>query len=484
MEKPFIQLFRTPRGQYVFDVNQNEILPVSAEAFRFLHSCLVGKEDVGESRLPEIQALRERGYLRTDSAVQEIRHPYTDRLEDVLSRKLSHMTLQVTQGCNLRCKYCVYSEETNERQRSHSNRSMDWETAKRAIDFFYEHTVDSKNVAIGFYGGEPLLMLPLIKQILDYSRRLFDGKDVLYTMTTNGTLLTDETICFLAREKISLMISLDGPKEIHDRNRVFPDGRGSFDILSRNVARIKELAPDYYEQISLSMVMDPSNDFDCINELTVSGAEFNQFTMNAVVVETDYSDDSDVRYSEEYLWKYRYQQFLSLLTMFDRYPREKVSAILRSAATSVISEAKFTDISGPLRSVDVPSGPCVPGALRLLVNVDGKFFPCERVSERSEAMCIGSLDTGFDLSRARELLNVGAITKEACRTCWSFRHCSACAKKADDGSGQLSPKAKLSYCSDIRANAYEKMRQLILLEEAGRYYADQVRFMEGGNHEN
>ena len=110
LKKPFIQLFKTPRSQYVFDVNKNEMLPVSAESFDFLKQCIDGQADIGTANIEEIQELIREGYLRTESVVQEIRHSYTPYLKYLLDRKLGKITLQVTQGCNLRCKYCIYSE--------------------------------------------------------------------------------------------------------------------------------------------------------------------------------------------------------------------------------------------------------------------------------------------------------------------------------------------------------------------------------------
>ena len=56
-------------------------------------------------------------------------------------------------------------------------------------------------------------------------------------------------------------------------------------------------------------------------------------------------------------------------------------------------------------------------------------------------MCIGSLETGFDLENAERLLNFANITSERCKRCWCFRHCTLCAKKADTGEAQLSPTA-------------------------------------------
>jgi len=474
LAKPFVQLFKTPRSQYVFDVNKNEMLPVSAESFDFLQQCMAGQADIEAAGIEEIQELIREGYLRTESVVQEIQHPYTPYLKYFLDRKIEKITLQVTQGCNLRCKYCVYSENVNVQQRSHSNRRMSWETAKNGIDFLWEHSVDSPRVNIGFYGGEPLLEFSLIKCATEYAKKIFRGKKLSFSITTNGTLLTDEIIDFLVREEVWLTISLDGPQEIHDRNRVFSSGEGSFSTIMKNIKRIERLAPDYAQNIMFSMVMDPQNDFDCINEIMVGLDNLNSHTFLASIVDREY-DDAEVLFSQEYLWKSYYQQFLALLSILGRYPIENVSAISKKISDIAINDARRLRLPAPLRPIDVPSGPCIPGQLRLLVNVDGYFFPCERVSENSEAMCIGSLNNGFDIPKARSLLNVGSITPDACKRCWCFRQCSICAKKADDGSAHLSPRIKLSHCREIRSNAYVAMRRSLLLAEATQLYSQQTR---------
>ena len=239
-------------------------------------------------------------------------------------------------------------------QRSHSNKDMHWETAKKSIDFLREHSVDSTQVNIGFYGGEPLLRFSLIKQIVAYAREKFDGKELAFTITTNGTLLNEEIISYFEKEDVQLMISLDGPKEIHDKNRVFPNGQGSFDTVMENLERLKAIAPDYAKKVSFSMVMDPINDYDCINQITITTREHHFL---ASLVDKGY-DEGKLIYSEEYLWKSRYQEFLAVLSMFNRFPSTDVSAIARNVVGRFIADRTTYQSSNPLRKVDVPSGPC------------------------------------------------------------------------------------------------------------------------------
>ena len=68
-------------------------------------------------------------------------HPKTDEVEIYLDRNLSSMTLQTTQNCNLRCSYCPYAQN-NGKGRNHNEGMMEWDIAKKAIDFLHSHSVN------------------------------------------------------------------------------------------------------------------------------------------------------------------------------------------------------------------------------------------------------------------------------------------------------------------------------------------------------
>ncbi|MCL2052182.1 MAG: Cys-rich peptide radical SAM maturase CcpM [Lachnospiraceae bacterium] len=475
--KPLIVLLKTPNANYFFDANKDEMISVNEESFRYL-SCLQADENTEIGVMPpELLELKEQGYLKTESNIKEISHAYNEYLEFFLDRKLAMLTLQLTQDCNLRCKYCIYSEEHSSRQRSHSIKSISWEIAKKAVDFFLAHSIDNPEVNIGFYGGEPLLEFSLLKRIIEYAKECFAGRKLTFNMTTNATLLTDEMILYLKEQDVTMMISLDGPKEINDLNRIFIDGSGTFDTVSERVSRIKEICPDYAEKLMISMVMDPENDFDCINAINIDGSEFNKLTISPTLVEREYGEENP-QFSSNYVWKTEYQFFLAMLSHYGRYPKEDVSPIADSRLARSLDEYTRTCSGSFLRETDVPSGPCIPGQMRLFVNVDGLLFPCERVSEKSQAMCIGSLDEGFNLEKAKDVLGIGTLTKEECKKCWCFRYCSLCAKKADDEFGKLSAEVKLSFCNEAKSRAYQNLEQYLLFKEIPQFYSRQLSIKE------
>ena len=473
MDKPFIKLFHTPNSGYFLDVNMNQIIQISKTSYQYLYDLLSDRND-GCALMPnELIALKREGFLDTESVVKEVRHPYSDFIDVFLERKVSKITLQVTQECNLRCKYCIYDEDRNRRQRSHSNRSMSWSTAKKAMDFLWERSVDSTRVNVGFYGGEPLIEFSLIKKTIQYSEYMFSGKELTFSLTTNGTLLNDEIILYLQNHNVSLMISLDGPKDINDINRVFSDGSGTYDAIIEKIERIKIIAPEYAAKLQISMVIDQQNDFDCINTVFLDESEINGLTLLSSNIDRDY-DDIGNETPNKFTWKSEYHMFLAFLSHYGRYPKDRVSPLLKRTLSEAVSDYSRFENSLGLYDTDAPSGPCVPGQFRPFITVSGRIFPCERVSEMSNAMCIGSLDNGFFMENVTRILNIGHITEQECKNCWCFRYCNMCAKKADYNGNDLSAERKLAHCATTKANAYNKIRQRILLKEIPIYYQKQA----------
>jgi len=463
MGKPYIKLLETPLGKYFYDVNKNEIISVSEESYTILQSLLAADAPEHIAANAEIAFLHSRGYF-SDNRVETIQHPLTDDLSYLLNRKVEKVTLQLTQQCNFRCSYCIYSDLNNEAQRSHSGEGLSLETAKHAIDFLWEHSVDTEKPNIGFYGGEPLLRFELLKQIVAYTEERFAGRPHTYTITTNGALLTDEIVDYLAEHDIPTMISLDGPKEIHDVSRRFAvNGCGSFDTVLRNIERIRERHPDYAKKISISMVMNPQHEYTCINQLFVDYDTFMDMTVSPSLIEDTYANERTI-HSDLFVQQQQYASFLGYTSHLGLAKDVPEVFLTKSSVSQLAEKAKRMTPTQTLPPKTAPGGPCVPGQLRLFITVHGEFYPCERVSESSEVMNIGNLKDGFHLERARNLLNIGALTSEKCRDCWAFTSCHLCAKHADNQC-ELSGALKETFCEDVLANVEADLRNIILLQE-------------------
>ena len=151
------------------------------------------------------------------------------------SNEVKALCLHICHDCNLRCRYCFADEGAY-----HSTREfMSEETAKAAIDFLLKNSGNRRVLEVDFFGGEPLMCLERIKNIVEYARKEGDklNKKFLFTTTTNALLLDDDAIDFFNREMENVVLSLDGRKEIHDEVRKTINGKGSFDFV---IDKIKE----------------------------------------------------------------------------------------------------------------------------------------------------------------------------------------------------------------------------------------------------
>ena len=122
-----------------------------------------------------------------------------------------------------------------------------------------------------------------------------------------------------------------------------------------------------------------------------------------------------------------------------------------------------------------PSGPCVAGARRLFVTVDGDFYPCEKLPEIDE-LKIGNVEGGFDIEKVRNLMNIGKLTEERCKDCWAFQFCSLCAAACLTEEG-ISGDYREYACGDVRRYAKDMLRDVCILMESG------YDFQEAGEDE-
>jgi len=159
--------------------------------------------------------------------------PLTEEIaaKSVESFPLNTLVLNVNTGCNLSCTYC-YKEDLD---KPSAGKKMSFDTAVQSIEMMLAESPDEDLYNIVFFGGEPLSNLPLIKSVVEWCEREIParGKRVEFTMTTNATLLNEEVVAWLALHNFGLSVSMDGPKAVHDKNRITVGGQGTYDVVSQ-----------------------------------------------------------------------------------------------------------------------------------------------------------------------------------------------------------------------------------------------------------
>lgn len=459
-KKPFVHVFKTWDNYYCYDVNTNSIIQLNQENYELLRQA----EKIEDLSGTSLESLYEQGFFHPNQEDIAVEHPLCGMVQQYLDNNMQQLLLQVTQNCNLRCNYCVYSGSY--KNRVHTNKRMDFETAKRAVDFYSRHNKNLQNVRISFYGGEPLLEMDLLKKVTAYSQKVFDGRDLRFNLTTNATLLDEEKVAFLAENNFDILISLDGPGSVHDKGRVFAEGnKGTFDVIMQKLDMIEEKYPAFMEKIGFNAVMDESNDFACTSDFFTYEFVKGLHVTATNVSQRDANDEKTVTY--EFYLNYNYELFKLYLYYIGRLDSQYVSKLIRSYGQAIKTEISDS-VSKPYKRFGKchPSGPCIAGSQRLFVTADGVFYPCERVNEQYEVFQIGSLEEGIDTEKVVNLLNLGRITEKECRNCWAITFCNSCAGDCGNGS-HLDREQRLSKCKEVHLRTEKLFREYCILREYG-----------------
>jgi uncharacterized protein len=231
----FVPSENSDRG-LLYDSRRGQGVIVSRAVWKLLQ-CVQRGEDVTPlfDRLPDpeqlLQPLFEHGHLSYLGS--------PPARPQVLTRELTSgylvqdLRLTIIESCNFGCSYC-YANTT-------SGRVMSWETARTAIDRFVEiqRTHRRNRAKLKFFGGEPLMAWPLVRQILEYldSPELADIR-FTKSMNTNATLLDQAKREILVHHGVKLQVSLDGLPEVNDRHRIFHSHRGTAQVV---VDRLREI---------------------------------------------------------------------------------------------------------------------------------------------------------------------------------------------------------------------------------------------------
>ena len=355
------------------------------------------KEEIVES-YKEIVSLYQDKMLYSDDI-------YGDYAETAVVSPIKAMCLHIAHDCNLRCQYCFASTGDFGTGR----KMMPFEIGKAAIDFLLEQSADRENLEVDFFGGEPMMNFDVVKEIVAYARSKEQeyGKKFRFTMTTNGILLTDDTIDYLNQEMHNVVLSIDGRKEVNDRMRTRVDGSGSYDRILPNFKKLVEKRGDkeYYVRGTYTKYnLDFSED---IMHLYEEG--FDQISVEPVIE----SPEKEYAITEADLERI-YQEY-DLLT-------ERIGDIRKKGG--LINFFHFM--------IDLDQGPCVVKRLRgcgsgneyVAITPDGDIYPCHQFVGHEEYK-MGNLQEGtFREDIKKEFAGSHVYSKPSCRECWAKFYCS------------------------------------------------------------
>ena len=374
----------------------------------------VSSEEIAEC-YDEITWLKDEGKLFSPDTFSSI----ATSLKDKTSGVVKALCLHVAHTCNLNCSYCFASQGKYSGERA----IMSEEVGKRALDFLIENSGTRHNLEVDFFGGEPLMNLDVVKNLVAYAREREKecGKNFRFTLTTNGVLIDDDLIDFANREMSNVVLSLDGRKEIHDRFRVDYAGKGSFDKIVPKFQKLVEArgGKDYYMRGTFTHA-NP----DFVNDIrTMLDLGFNELSMEPVVCAPN--DPSALTDEDLEIVMKQYEELASL--MLER----------RKAGKPFTFYHYMIDLSGGPCIFKRVSG-CGSGTEYMAVTPWGDLYPCHQFVG-DEEFKLGDIYNGVtntDLQGEFKKCNVYAHPE--CSDCWAKLYCSGgCAANAYHATGKI-----------------------------------------------
>lgn len=363
----------------------------------------------------DLYELEQRGHLFADD-------DYLD-IEKAIPKgaPIKALCLHVSHDCNLRCKYCFASTGDFGMGK---RMTMDFDVAKKAIDFVVEKSGTRRNIEIDFFGGEPLMAFDTVKKTVDYARSMEKetNKKFRFTITTNGLLLSDESIDYINENMDNCVLSLDGRRGVNDEMRPTAGGKGSYDVI---VPKFKKLVSqrgkdrDYYVRGTFT-----SKNLDFANDvLSIADEGFDQLSVEPVTSEPGTGYDL----SEKDLPK-----------ICDEY--ERLCDILQQRR----KEGKGFNFFHFM--VDLRQGPCVIKRLRgcgagyeyVAVTPEGDIYPCHQFVGHEEFKLGNVFEEGFAMDISNHFAGLNVVTRPKCCDCWAKFYCSGgCAAANFNRNGTL-----------------------------------------------
>ena len=325
------------------------------------------------------------------------------------------LCLHPSRKCNLNCKYCFKESEYL------GNEQLTFEAAKEAIDFLVDKYAPcaSKYVIDLSGSGEPLLQLDLVKQIVEYCKKKRNEicKNIEVMFCTNLTLLTPEIAEYLDNEPaIILGTSIDGDQITNDNNRVYVNGKGTYDDIVKGLKMFKN------KKLGLAVTITPLNqDVDLIYDYLYHLPNVDCVSMSFIRCfdKSKYNVDN---FDLEYLSNRYILLCENILKELKQNNFDYLKKLINGADVfgNYIIQFIFKGFQNIYK--------CDAGKNRIAINAKGDIFACSVMMGNKE-FWIGNINTGIDLLSHKKFYNSPIFYHKKCKKClFSFAcggECSA-----------------------------------------------------------
>jgi len=341
-----------------------------------------------EPHTPEYQDLKAKHFLLdngSDVAIDLLALKARTKLERLSQFTGLHLFV-VTLRCEHSCPYCQVSRQNDDKTAF----DMSEETARKALDLVFRSP--SPHVKIEFQGGEPLLNFPMIRFIVEAAveKNKVEKRHLAFVIATNLALVTDEVLDFCSKHRIHISTSLDGPAELHNRNRPRP-GANSYQRAIEGIARVRQrLGRDQVSAIMTTTAASLGRVREIVDEYITQG--FNGIFLRPL---------SPYGFAVKTKWFAAYEQSTWLDFYFDGLEYiidlNKKGVPFAEFYASTILKKMLTPFQPGYVDLMSPAG---IGTAALVYNYDGRIFASDESRMLAEmgdnTFCLGSVDDPYD----------------------------------------------------------------------------------------
>ncbi|MBQ7282799.1 MAG: anaerobic sulfatase maturase, partial [Spirochaetales bacterium] len=373
-------------------------------------------------------------------------------------RQLSFLIKPASSLCNLRCRYCFYEDESENRSQKCYG-IMSAETADRLIASAVDATCDGAMISVGFQGGEPTVAgLDYFRHFIEEEKK-YPNRRFTHSIQTNGYALDEDWATFLAENNFLVGISVDGYKDLHDLHRLTPSGEGSFDRIAYNLELLKKHKVEF-NALCVVTRQCTERPHRVYNRLKAMGFEYLQFIACLDPIGAERGKQSYSLNPEDY------GRFLCA-TFDDWYKDWKEGHF-----TSVRQFDDYIHIlTGVLPSSCAALGKC---GSYLVVEADGSLYPCDfyvldewNIGKIGEVSVIQAINS----EKAKSFRSDSGRLPEQCKTCSWLPICHGGCKK--DISFNYAGKPENYFCPAYRfffEYASERLMEVARAEYQARRY--------------
>lgn len=340
------------------------------------------------------------------------------------------LLFEVTDACNLKCTYCALGE-LYEWGNNRNSKQINREAAFLLLKYLFDLKLRNrqKELVISFYGGEPLLNIPFIEQVIEWVGTLNAEKKISigYNMTTNAILL-DKHLDFLVANNFKILISLDGNEENNSYRISRKDNENSFPKVIANVDRMQRDYPQFFENnVNFNAVLHNKNSVKSIYEFI-----YNRYHKIPQVSELN---NVGVNPAKDNLFK---TMFHDVLESENEYYREEGNLLPHDSLASFHELSNFlkylsvnayvSDIPSALHTEQkyFPACTCFPFSKKIFLTTNGTLLPCEKIDYH---FTLGKVDGSIELDTeeiARQYSSYYEHLSKRCQYCYLYRFCGIC----------------------------------------------------------